>query len=148
MDWESVLFEGLAGSADILLKMFLIMMPLIIALEMLRESGYLERISNRLSFVARLFSASKGAAFPITVGGIFGLSYGGGVLLEHKRENTLTEKENKQVAEIVGLNHAWVEDTILFAIVGANLFIVLFTRIVLAAIVEKLASLKELLLGH
>ncbi len=143
MDWESILFEGLAGSADILLKMFLIMLPLIIALEMLRESGYLERISNRLSFVARFFSASKEAAFPITVGGIFGLSYGGGVLLEHRRENTLTEKENKQVAEIVGLNHAWLEDTTLFAIVGANIFIVLFARIILAAAWEKITRLKK-----
>ena len=143
MDWNTVLAEGMTGSADILVRMALILIPLIIAMEMLRGSGLMEKISNRLSFVAWFFSREKGATLPILVGGLFGLTNGAGVLLEHRKENSLSEKENKQVAEIVALNHGWIEDTMLFAIVGANFFIILFTRILFAAAVQKLETLFE-----
>ncbi len=143
MDWNAVLIEGLTGSADILIRMALILVPLIIAMEMLRESGLMEKVSNKLSFVAWFFSREKEATLPILVGGLFGLTNGAGVLLEHRKENFLSEKENMQVAEVVALNHGWVEDTIIFSIIGANFFIILLTRIIFAAAVQKIDALLE-----
>ncbi len=143
MDWIAILLEGLSGSVWVLVRMLVVLVPIIVVLEMLRESGWLERISNKISFIARLFSASKGESFPIAVGGLFGMTNACGVLIDHKRSGVLNKKESRHAAEMVGINHGWIDDPILFVVIGASLPITVFAKIVIAILWGKLVSLRK-----
>ena len=136
-----IVVEGLSNSLWVLVRLFVVLVPIMIVLEMLRESGWLQRISNKISSISGLFSVSRKASFPIAVGGIFGMTNACGVLIEHKRSGTLNKKESEQVAEMVGINHGWIDDPMIFVAIGASLPITVFAKIAIAIVWGKLASL-------
>ena len=53
---------------------------------------------------------------------VFGLTYGGAVILEKIKENTLTHSEVERLHISVGINHSMVEDTAIFMAMGMSFF--------------------------
>jgi hypothetical protein len=77
----------------------------------------------------------KESTVALLVGILFGIAYGGGVLMEEKQSGALNKRDALLVGVFLSLCHALIEDTLIFVAVGANLFVILFVRIAFAVLV-------------
>ena len=82
MDIMAYLKDSFLGSLNSILSMAKIIIPLMIIMEILKDSNILERISKRLNPISKFFNISNEAVFPLMIGLIFGLVYGAGVIIE------------------------------------------------------------------
>ena len=129
------------GLFSLLLKVFLIVVPLMMLLEVFREYKLLDKIIGAVSRPAGKLGFKRDSIYPLLAGIIFGISYGGGVLIGESRAGRIKGNQNFLVALYLGLCHAVFEDTLLFASLGANGLIVLSSRLLLATAVVFAVSL-------
>jgi hypothetical protein len=112
-----------------------------IILEISREFKILDKLTRALYPIARLIGFKRDSIYPLLAGIIFGISYGGGVLIGESSSGRISANQMFLVALFLGICHAVFEDTLLFMSVGANGFIILGVRITLAFVVVFMASL-------
>lgn len=123
------LLQSLLSFLRISALVFLIVTPIITGMELLRRYQLFDPIVrpvHRLFFWMRI---RRESAVALLAGLLFGIAYGGGVLLEEKRSGALNQRDALLVGFFLSLSHALVEDTLLFAAVGADLFVILLGRI-------------------
>ena len=133
------------GLADTAYKMLLVLVAIFIGLEFARRYGLLERLLVRVNRVTRWFGLSREAGLPWLGGNVFGIVFGGGLIVESTREHRLSPRQVTLVATFLALSHGLFEDTAIFIVLGANLFWITVPRIVLAVLVTWVLSrvLKE-----
>jgi hypothetical protein len=117
-----------------------IIIPLMIIMELLKDSKILDKLSEKMKPIAKFFDISNAAVFPLIIGLIFGLSYGAGVIIESAEENNLSKKDLYTLMIFLIACHAVIEDTLLFVVVGANLWFLLGIRLGVAIIISLFAS--------
>lgn len=123
------------GLFILLLKVFFIVVPLMMLLEIFREYKLLDRITDAARRPAGKLGFKRDSIYPLLAGIIFGISYGGGVLIGESSAGRMKGNQNFLVALYLGLCHAVFEDTLIFASLGANGLIVLSSRLLLATAV-------------
>jgi hypothetical protein len=133
--------ESLIGLGSLLLKVFLIVVPLMVLLEVSREYKLLDKMIRACYPLARRIGLKRDSIYPLIAGIIFGISYGAGVLIGESDSGRIKGNQMFLVALFLGICHSILEDTLLFAAQGANGFIILGVRIPLAIIIVFLASL-------
>ncbi len=72
--------------------------------------------------------------FSVIVGVILGITYGAGVLIKEAKNSKMSKKDTYFVAVFLMVCHAIIEDTLLFAIFGADIFMVVAIRTILAVL--------------
>jgi hypothetical protein len=128
------------GLLSLLVKIFLIVVPLMMLLEIFREYELLDKITGAVRRPAGKLGFKRNSIYPLLAGVIFGISYGGGVLIGEARAGRIKGNQNFLVALYLGLCHAVFEDTLIFASLGANGLIVLSSRLLLATAVVFVVS--------
>jgi hypothetical protein len=113
----------------------LIVTPVITVMELLRVFNWLDPLLNPLHHLFSWMRIRKESVVALFVGIIFGIAYGGGVLLEEKNSGALNKRDALLIGVFLSLCHALIEDTLIFAAIGANLIIILFARIGFAVVV-------------
>lgn len=134
------LTESISGSLSSVGKMALIIIPLMVAMEILKDSKILEKVSQKLMPVSKLFGISNEAIFPIIIGLIFGLAYGAGVIIENAKEKDLSKKDLYIMIIFLVACHAVIEDTVVLMAVGASGTLLLSIRIIVAIIISLISS--------
>lgn len=140
MDFMAYLKESFTGSISSVLLMAKIIIPLMIVMEVLKDARILEILSKKLKPIAKLFDISNEAVFPLIIGMIFGIVYGAGIIIESTGESDLNKKDLYILVMFLIVCHAIFEDTFIFIAVGANLWILFFTRLIVATVVAYFAS--------
>lgn len=140
MNFLAYIKESTRGSLNSLITMGKIIIPLMIIMEVLKDAKILEKISERLKPIAKFFDISNEAVFPLLVGLFFGLAYGAGIIIESIEEDGLSEKDLYTIIIFLIACHAIFEDTLIFAVVGANLWLLFFTRLTIAIVITFFAS--------
>lgn len=123
------------GLFSLLVKVFFIVVPLMMLLEIFREFELLDKITDAVRRPAGKLGFKRDSIYPLLAGIIFGISYGGGVLIGESSAGRIKGNQNFLVALYLGLCHAVFEDTLLFASLGANGLIVLLFRLLLATLI-------------
>lgn len=118
-----------------MLKVFLIVVPLMVLLEVSREFKILDKLIAAAYPAARRLGLKRDSIYPLVAGIIFGISYGAGVLIGESDSGRIKGKQMFLVALFLGICHSILEDTLLFAAQGANGFIILGVRIPLAMVI-------------
>lgn len=124
--------KGLFG---LVLKIFLIVMPLIVFLEWARTQAWFSRFIESSGRIFAPVGFGPKALFPLMTGILFGISYGAGVLIPQAQSGELSRKQVFLIALFLCLCHAIIEDTLLFVLLGANPWIVVLTRSIAALII-------------
>ncbi len=124
-----------SGLFFLLLKVFLIVVPLMILLEVSREYKFIDMLTNIIYRPAKHLGFKRDSIYPLLAGVLFGISYGGGVLIGESSAGRIRGNQRFMVAVYLGLCHAVFEDTMIFVSLGANGIIVLASRLFLATIV-------------
>lgn len=135
MNFIAYLKDSTIGSISSILSMAKIIIPLMIAMEILKDVKILEKVSKKLKPIAKLFDISSESVFPLMIGIVFGLVYGAGIIMESVEEKNLSNKDLYVVMIFLVACHAIFEDTLIFVAVGANLWLLFITRLVVAIVV-------------
>lgn len=133
-------YEIASGLLGLVLKVFLIVMPLIMFLEWARTQDWFSRFINSTNRVFSPIGFHPQSLFPLMIGVLFGISYGAGVLIPQSRSGEMGSKQVFLVAAYLSLCHAIVEDTLLFVALGASAWIILVTRFAAAMLIVFLLS--------
>lgn len=124
--------EALFGAVKTVASLALIIIPLMVAVELLRYFDVLQRWSRAIAPGARWLGMSAEAALPLIAGTAFGISYGSGLIIDSAREGRLTPRDGLLLTAFLAPFHAVFEDTLLFVPVGVNPFLLLSLRFVTA----------------
>lgn len=131
-----------SGLLGLMLKIFLIVMPLIIVLEWARVQPWFDRVIQAAHPAFRPMGFRPQALFPLLTGVIFGIAYGAGVLIPQAQSGDLDRRQIFLVGAFLCVCHAIIEDTLLFVALGGSGWIILVSRFVVAfAVVWALARL-------
>lgn len=123
------------GTIGLLLKIFGIIMVIMTLLESLKALGWIEHSLRFFRPLMKFLGLSDRTAMMWVTAIIFGLLYGGAVIVEESKTGTMTREEVERLHFSVGTAHALVEDTALFAMLGVNIFWLLVPRLIMAIIV-------------
>ncbi|SHG71934.1 hypothetical protein SAMN02745221_00823 [Thermosyntropha lipolytica DSM 11003] len=135
MEIGEIINSALVGSLKSIAQIALIVIPLMICIEIFKEFKLLEKVTVIADPVTRCLGLSREANLPIMAGLVFGISYGGGLIINSAREGKLTYREIYIINLFLVICHSVFEDTLLFAAIGAKWVPILFARIVLAVII-------------
>ncbi|MEW5922194.1 MAG: nucleoside recognition domain-containing protein [Bacillota bacterium] len=135
-----ILYEGLRGSALNILRIATIVLPFMVVMQVIKELNLLDRLSAALAPLIRSLGMSKGAAFPLLAGLVFGLSYGAGLIIQSARDGSMTRRDIFLVNVFLAVCHSLFEDTLLFVAIGANGLLILGVRLTLAILITYLFS--------
>jgi hypothetical protein len=128
------------GLGSLMLRVFLILMPLLIVLEWVRSRVWFKRLIRSAEPVFHPIGFRPQAIFPLMTGLIFGISYGAGVLIPQAQSGDLDKRQIFLVAAFLMICHAVFEDTLLFVVVGGTGWVMVVTRFVAAVIVIAILS--------
>jgi len=138
--WEVVVQWGKA-TGGLTLKIFFIIIAVLTILELLKGFGIIERIVKVLSPVLRIMGLSNRVAVLWVTAAIFGISYGGAVIVEEVKKGAITDEDLESLHLSIGINHSMIEDAALFLPFGINLFWLYVPRLILAMVAVRLLSL-------
>ena len=138
----SALFFAWCGSTGLLVvKMFLIIMPLMVLLETMKAYRLTDRLVQVLSPVLKLMGLNQQVGVLWLTAILFGVSYGAAVIIEESREERLDPKDLERLHVSIGINHSIIEDPILFMSFGLNAFYLWIPRLAAAMIAVHLFKL-------
>jgi spore maturation protein SpmB len=122
----------------LLLKILGLILFIMVFLEISRSLGWLDRAIRALKPLVRIMGISENTAVMWLTANIFGLLYGGAVILEEARKGTLKPDELKRLHISIGINHSIIEDPILFILLGLNAFWLWVPRLIVAILAVQL----------
>ena len=128
------------GSADLLLRVFLIVVPIMVVLELFEGTRSFRAVVHAWARVVKHVGLDERSAAPTLVGFLFGLAYGGGVIVRDVRRHDLGRRQVFIMSTFLSMVHAVVEDSLIFIALGASIFWVIVYRIVWAALVTLLLT--------
>jgi hypothetical protein len=134
LDWQVILREIITGGAHIAVLVPAIIIPLMIVLALLRDSRLLDRGVVFIQPVMQRLNLSSRVAFPLLAGFFLGIVFGSGVIISFANDGTLTKRDLILVLVFLGICHSIVEDTLIFAALGANWWVLLSCRFALAVL--------------
>lgn len=112
----------------------LVIAALTLLIRVLRVLGIERVIHILLSPVLKLMGIGKNACNIMLVGFTLGIGFGGGLLIKEARSGQLTPKDTFLVMAFLGLCHSFIEDTLLIALLGADLSAILWARLAFALV--------------
>ena len=130
------MFEhSLYNSMILSIKIIILIVFIIFLMDFIKSINIIKKYQQKVS-----------TSFSIIAGLILGITYGAGVLLKEARSGSLSKKDILYIGTFLMICHSIIEDTLLFVIFGANYWIMVLVRIILALIVSYIA-VKVLLLS-
>ena len=132
--------EVLAGNVISFVKIAVIIAGLMILVESLREFGIMDRITVALELPMKALGMDRRTSFVAAVGLLLGLAYGAGLSIEEADRSGIGKREVLATNLFLGTNHALVEDSLIFAAVGAHLGWIVLGRLAFGVIFLKLAT--------
>lgn len=135
MDWSKVFYETLSSSYSTLFRIIVVVIPLLIIIECLKDIGWLEKIASRSHGITRVFGLPGESAVGLIVGLFTGIVFGSGVIMQIREETNMTKTQLNVLFLFIGICHGIIEETVVFTAVGANGFILLISRFAAALVV-------------
>lgn len=116
-------------------KVIAIVMGLMVLQRALKEFGIIHALSRVLFPILWLLGLPRRTAFLWIVANVLGLAYGAAVILEEARSGALEPEDAQLLNRSMAVCHSLLEDTLLFAAIGAWALWITLPRVALAAAV-------------
>jgi hypothetical protein len=130
-----LLHTFLSGSFELLWRMFVIVVPIMVVLELFEGSRPFRALVRGWARLVRRLGMTEQTAVPTLVGFLFGLAYGGGVIIRETRRHELGRRQVFLMSVFLSQVHAVIEDSLVFIAVGASLAWVVGFRLLWAVAV-------------
>ncbi|QOX65389.1 hypothetical protein FRZ06_19540 [Anoxybacterium hadale] len=138
--FDIILREIFFGGIGTALNMLKILIPLMIIVEILLVYNVMEKVADKLQFLAGALGLEKQSVFPLLVGIVMGVTYGAGTLIEINRKTPIPKRDFVLIGIFMFLCHGIIETAFIFGVAGANLAAVTVGRLVIAFAVTAAAA--------
>jgi len=129
------------STARLCLKIFVIIMGIMTVLEVAKAKNWITWIVKATSPLLRILGLSQRVGVLWMTAVVFGLAYGGAVIVEEAKNADLTPEDLESLHLSVGVNHSMVEDPMLFLPLGLPAFWLWVPRLVTAVCITWCLSL-------
>jgi hypothetical protein len=123
-----------AEMAGLSLKIWLIITALMIVMEILKQYHLIDKLVQIIEPFLGLLGLDRQVAVLWLTAAVFGISYGGAVIVAETRERRIGADQLKTLHVSIGINHAMVEDPALFLPLGIHPFWLWVPRLVIAVV--------------
>jgi len=131
----------LISTTQISLKMLLIITFLMILLEEMKYFNLVVKLVNLFNPVLKLLGLPKNVGILWMTAAVFGIAYGGAVIIEEVKEHHIRKSELMKLHFSMGVNHSLIEDPALFLSLGLSPFWLWLPRIIAAILFVHLFNL-------
>ncbi|MDQ0205729.1 hypothetical protein J2S05_000503 [Alkalicoccobacillus murimartini] len=138
--WLSIIGEGVTAGLMGILQLALIVIPLMMIVQIMREKNWLKLIATSLSPLTKLIGVEKNTSITLASGLSIGLAYGAGVMIDAVKEDKVKKKDLYIVFIFLVACHAVVEDTLVFLILGIPVWPLLLIRLAAALLLTIVIS--------
>lgn len=128
-------------SARLAAKIFVIIMVIMTLLETLKALGWIRPIVELFSPVLLLLGVGRRVGMLWLTAVVFGLAYGGAVIVEEAKNGDLSPEELEILHLSIGINHSMIEDPLLFMALGLSAFWLYVPRLIVAVLAVHLLRL-------
>ena len=135
-----ILQEIFLGCISTAFNMLKILIPLMIIVEILLVYNVMEKVADKLQFLAGALGMKKQSIFPLLVGVVMGVTYGAGTLMEINRKTPIPKKDFALIGIFMFICHGIIETGFIFGVAGANILVITLGRLVIAFIVTAVAA--------
>ena len=122
-----MIFNALRDSLWLTVRLLMIILPLTISYEFLKERGLFSH-TKPFFFVG----ITRAGLLPLITGIVIGLTYGAGVIIHSIKDHNIGRREAFLILLFLSVCHAIFEDTLIFVIIGANGLVLVVARLILA----------------
>lgn len=122
------------------IKIFVIIMGILTLLEVMKTLGWIHHIVKLLTPLLKILGLRQNVGILWVTATVFGLAYGGAVIVEEAKEGHLTKDELEELHLSIGINHSMVEDPPLFLSLGLSAFWLWVPRLIVAMIAVRLLT--------
>ena len=122
-------------------KIFVIIMVLMIILETMKSFNLIPHLVKILTPLLKTMGLDQRVGILWLTATVFGVAYGGAVIVEEAKEGNLTARELERLHFSIGINHSMVEDPALFLPLGLSAFWLWVPRLITAIMAVHLYDL-------
>ncbi len=126
---------------ELTVKIFFIIMTILTLLEIAKSMRWILPIVKALSPLLRILGLSEKVGILWMTAVVFGLSYGGAVIVEEARQGHISKEELEELQLSVGINHSVVEDPFLFMTFGVSAFWLWVPRLITSMAATRMLTL-------
>lgn len=113
-----ILLNGLERAASGVFQLALIVIPLMVVIQIMKDLKWLDYFSRIIAPFARLLGMKPNASMTLVAGLTIGLAYGAGVMIQAAKEDGVSKKDMTLAFIFLVSCHAVVEDTLIFIPLG------------------------------
>ena len=126
-----IIMDWIIEQIKTLFIIFFIIVFIVLLTELFKFLGIQRLIELSLKPFLNLIGIGEKASTIAVVGVTLGIGFGGGLLIKEVKSGKIQYKDVFGVITLIGMLHSVVEDTGLVSLMGANILITLFLRILL-----------------
>lgn len=121
-------------------KVLVIVVAVMTLIELMKALNLVDVLVRLFAPVLQMMGLHRRAGVLWLTGVLFGLAYGGAVIVEESRHLRLSQEEVEKLQLSIGINHAMIEDPLLFLPLGVSPFWLWVPRLVAAVAVVYLIA--------
>lgn len=114
----AILLTALEKAGLGILQLAMIVIPLMIVIQILKDLQWLKKFSQGMSPVTRSLGMNENTSTTMAAGLLFGLAYGAGVVIQAVEEDGVSKRDITLAFLFLMSCHAVVEDTLIFIPLG------------------------------
>ncbi|WP_010676581.1 nucleoside recognition domain-containing protein [Bacillus timonensis] len=132
--WGNIVLNGIEKASLGILQLAIIVIPLMIAIQILKDLKWLDIFSRWMAPVTKALGMKENTSTTLASGILFGLALGAGVMIQAVKEDNVSKKDVTLALIFLVSCHAVVEDTLIFIPLGIPVLPLLLIRLFTATI--------------
>ncbi|WP_391116947.1 nucleoside recognition domain-containing protein [Psychrobacillus sp. L3] len=132
--WGEIVYLGLQKATFGVLHLAVIVIPLMVIIQYLKEKNYLQKFSKAIGPFTKIIGLKPNASLTLVAGFITGLAIGAGVMIQAVKEDGVSKKDATIAFIFLVACHAVIEDTLIFIPLGIPILPLFLIRILTAFI--------------
>ena len=127
-----LLKQWCVAMARLALQILVIIVAIMVILEAMKAFKIIDHLVRGLNPVLKIMGLDRNVGMLWLAAAIFGIAYGGAVIVEETRQGHYDRQELQRLHLSIGINHAMIEDPLLFLPLGIGAFWLWIPRLVAA----------------
>ncbi|MED3549749.1 nucleoside recognition domain-containing protein [Cytobacillus praedii] len=138
--WLAILLDALQKAGLGIFQLAIIVIPLMIVIQILKDLKWLAVFSKWMAPVTRMLGMKENTSTTLAAGLLFGLAYGAGVMIQAVKEDGVSKKDVTIAFVFLVACHAVVEDTLIFVPLGIPVLPLLLIRLGVAILLTLIVA--------
>ncbi|WP_180954669.1 nucleoside recognition domain-containing protein [Bacillus sp. V5-8f] len=137
----AILLYGLQKAAFGIVQLAIIVVPLMVVIQIMKDLKWLDAFSRWLAPFTRFLGMKPNASMTLVAGLTIGLAYGAGVMIQAVKEDNVSKRDITLAFIFLVSCHAVVEDTLIFVPLGIPVLPLLLIRLSVALLLTIIVGL-------